>query len=40
MYINYLHTDDSLVTGTALRQANIGAAVEFSGRASAGFAGG
>jgi len=40
MRINHLHTHDKAVTGTAGRQASIGAAVEFWARANAGDANG
>jgi len=40
MQIKHLRTSDKAVTAIALRQTTIGAAVEFSGRANAGFTGG
>jgi hypothetical protein len=40
LYIKYLHRHDKAMTGTGRCQAPIGVAVEFWGRANAGFAGG
>jgi hypothetical protein len=40
LYINHLHRHDKAMTGTGHCQAPIGVAVEFWGRANAGFAGG